>query len=219
MTPAAMIFAAGFGTRMGELTRHMPKPMLSLAGRPLIDYSIDHLRNAGVTTIVANTHYLAERIEPHLETAGIKISNETTILETGGGLSAALPLLGTNPVITVNPDVAWKGQNPVVQLLENWRDDMQALLMLVPSPQGSRTDDFSLEQGEIRRNGGFRYTGLQMIRTDGLASIKDTAFSLNVYWDQLAASGPIHGCVYDGRWLDVGTPQGLYEAETLINDL
>lgn len=219
MTPAAMIFAAGFGTRMGELTRHMPKPMLSLAGRPLIDYSIDHLRNAGVTTIVANTHYLAERIEPHLETAGIKISNETTILETGGGLSAALPLLGTSPVITVNPDVAWKGQNPVVQLLENWRDDMQALLMLVPSPQGSRTDDFSLEQGEIRRNGGFRYTGLQMIRTDGLASIKDTAFSLNVYWDQLAASGPIHGCVYDGRWLDVGTPQGLYEAETLINDL
>lgn len=219
MTPAAMIFAAGFGTRMGELTRHMPKPMLSLAGRPLIDYSIDHLRNAGVTTIVANTHYLAERIEPHLETAGIKISNETTILETGGGLSAALPLLGTNPVITVNPDVAWKGQNPVVQLLENWRDDMQALLMLVPSPQGSKADDFSLEQGEIRRNGGFRYTGLQMIRTDGLASIKDTAFSLNVYWDQLAASGPIHGCVYDGRWLDVGTPQGLCDAETLINDL
>lgn len=216
MIPAAMIFAAGFGNRMGDLTKTMPKPMLPLAGRPLIDHSIDHLQAAGITRIVANTHYLADRIAPHLNRAGIETCHEDPILETGGGLRAALPMLDANPVITMNPDVAWKGPNPVSQLLASWRDCMQALLMLVPSPVGSEMDDFSLEQGEIGRLGPYRYTGLQIIQTDGLHAIQDTVFSLNSYWDQLAERGPIHGCVYTGQWCDVGTPQGLAAAEKLL---
>lgn len=218
MTPAAMIFAAGFGTRMGVLTATTPKPMLPLAGRPLVDHCIDHLKTAGVTKLVANTHYLPDVITPHLHQAGVAISHEDAILETGGGLRTALPLLDTNPVITMNPDVVWRGANPVSVLLENWRDDMQALLMLVPSPEGKREDDFSLEHGKIRRSGSYRYTGLQLLRTDWLAEISAEAFSLNAYWDHLMSRGPVRGCVYSGVWKDVGTPEGLLAAEEMLND-
>lgn len=217
MTPAAMIFAAGFGTRMGDLTKTTPKPMLQLAGRPLIDHSIDHLRAAGINRIVANTHYLADCIAPHLKDAGIKTSHEDPILETGGGLRTALPLLGPSPVITLNPDVAWNGPNPVSELLANWRDDMQALLMLTPSPDGAEADDFSLEQGELRRSGPYRYTGLQLIQTHRLHDIETPVFSLNAYWDMLSDAGPLHGCIYSGKWRDVGTPEGLMAAEDLLS--
>ncbi len=213
MTPSAMIFAAGFGTRMGDLTKTTPKPMLPLAGRPLIDYSINHLNEAGISKIIANTHHLADRITPHLTASNVLISHEDDILETGGGLRAALPLLGDSPVITMNPDVAWKGANPVTELLKHWKDEMRALLMLTP---GNELDDFSLEHGEIRRSGPYRYTGLQVLRTDKLTEIQDTAFSLNAYWDLLAETGPIHGCVYSGEWCDVGTPDGLVAAEKLL---
>lgn len=211
-----MIFAAGFGTRMGALTRDTPKPMVPLLGRAMIDHAIDLLKDAGIDRLVANTHYLPDRIEPHLRCKGVEICREDPILETGGGLRAALPHLGNDPVITINPDVAWRGENPVVELCNTWRDDMQALLMLVPSPKGSKSDDFSLEQGEINRKGPFRYTGLQMIRTDRLGEISDVAFSLNKYWDLLSATGQIHGTVYSGDWLDIGTPQGLLNAEKLL---
>lgn len=218
MTPAAMIFAAGFGTRMGPLTETTPKPMLPLAGRPMIDHAIDHLKDAGITHLVANTHYLPEKITPHLHSAGVQTNHEDTILETGGGLRAALPLLGTYPVITMNPDVVWKGPNPVSHLLQAWQDNMQALLMLVPSPEARESDDFSLKQGEIARSGPFRYTGLQLLRTDWLSDISDPAFSLNAYWDHLMQRGPIHGTIYPGTWRDVGTADGLNTAEKMMTE-
>ena len=126
---AAMIFAAGFGTRMGELTRSTPKPMLPLAGRPMIDHAIDLVRNAGIVRVVANTHYLADQIEPHLVRRDVVAVRETPeILETGGGLKAALPHLGADPVVTLNPDAAWTGSNPISTLLNAWRPEMSALL-------------------------------------------------------------------------------------------
>ena len=216
---AAMIFAAGFGTRMGALTRDTPKPMLPLAGRPMIDHAIDLLNAGGVTHIVANTHYLPDRIEPHLVSMGITICPEDPILETGGGLRAALPLLGSGPVITLNPDVAWQGPNPVQMLRKAWRDDMQALLMLVDVEKALGTvppGDFSLEHGEIRRNGPYRYTGLQMLRTDRLSEIDAIAFSLNAYWDLLAHDAPLNGIVYPGTWCDIGHPEGLAQANRLL---
>lgn len=211
-----MIFAAGFGTRMGALTRDTPKPMLPLLGRPMIDHAIDLLQEAGINRLVANTHYLPNRIEPHLRSKGVRICREDQILETGGGLRAALPDLGSDPVITMNPDVVWSGANPVVELCNAWHGDMQALLMLIPSPEGSEIDDFSLEQGEIERKGPFRYTGLQIIKTDRLGEISDDVFSLNAFWDLLSATGPIHGMIYSGDWMDVGTAQGLRNAEKML---
>ena len=217
---AAMIFAAGFGTRMGDLTKETPKPMLPLAGRPMIDHAVTLVRDAGIARIVANTHYLHDRIAPHLHALGVEVLHETPeILETGGGLKAALPALGPGPVLTMNPDAAWTGPNPVEALLSAWRPEMRALLLLVPLSAALTTredGDFSLEQGEVRRKGPYLYTGAQIIRTDALGSIPDAAFSLNRYWDLLAATGPLHGIVHDGMWCDIGRPEGLAAAERMI---
>lgn len=216
---AAMIFTAGFGTRMGALTRETPKPMLPLAGRPMVDHAIGLLRGAGVERIVANTHYLPDRIEPHLTGRGVQVLHEDPILETGGGLRAALPVLGTAPVITMNPDAAWLGPNPVRFLRDTWSEDMRALLVLVPLANAiatSSSGDFSLEQGKIRRTGPWVYSGLQMLKTDRLAEIEGDAFSLNAYWDLLASDGALHGVAYPGTWCDIGHPEGLAEAERLL---
>lgn len=219
----AMIFAAGFGTRMGALTQDKPKPMVPLAGRPMIDHTIDLLLDAGVENIVANTHYLRDQIEPHLTAKGIGISPETPdILDTGGGLKAAAGMLGSDTIVTMNPDAAWLGANPVKMLLEAWRPDMQALLLLVPlgnATTARETGDFGLEQGEIYRKGPYLYTGVQIIRVDQLEQIPDLSFSLNLYWDLLAKAGPLNGVVYDAKWCDIGTPDGLLAAEKLLSDV
>lgn len=216
-----MIFAAGFGTRMGALTNTRPKPMISLAGRPMIDHAIELVRDAGVEQIVANTHYLSEVIEPHLTGRGVRLSTEQPdILDTGGGLKAALPLLGNDVVITLNPDVVWLGPNPIRQLIEAWRPSMQALLMVVPLDRvtpARESGDFSLEHGAIRRNGDFLYTGAQIIRTNKLNDIEESVFSLNRYWDSLANDTALNGLAYDGRWCDIGTPEGLSSAERLLS--
>ncbi len=212
MTKTAMIFAAGFGTRMGDLTKAVPKPLLPVGGRPMIERTIDLLRDAGVTQIFANTHYLADKLDPYLEAHGIMPLREDPILETGGGLRAALPHLGAEPVITMNPDVLWTGTNPVVSLVSAWREDMTALLMLAAPKDESELADFSLEHGEIQRNGPYRYTGLQVIRTDFLGEIQASTFSLNSYWDMLLQRGPLHGLVYDGSSMDIGTKERLADA-------
>ena len=164
MTPkAAMVFAAGFGTRMGQLTVSTPKPMLHLDARPMIDHTIRLLKEAGVQTIVANTHHLAHVLEPHLSAQGVKISHEARILETGGGLKAALPLLASDPVATINPDAAWFGTNPVSLISKSWRTDMTGLLLCV---RANGNGDFDIVDGRIKRGGVSRYTGVQILRVD-----------------------------------------------------
>ena len=217
---AAMIFAAGFGTRMGDLTRNVPKPMVPLGGRPMVDHAIDLLRGAGIRHIVANAHYKAEVLIPHLESRGVIITHEEgRILDTGGGLLSALPHLPDGPVITLNPDALWLGTNPIKALLQTWQAEMQALLMLVAPPDSSGRDhngDFSLEHGEIHRNGPYTYGGAQIIRTERLAEIDGPVFSLNRYWDHLAQSGPLNGVVHQGGWHDLGNPESLAKAEQAL---
>ena len=119
----------------------------------------------------------------------------------------------------MNPDAAWTGPNPVEALLSAWRPEMRALLLLVPLSAALTTredGDFSLEQGEVRRKGPYLYTGAQIIPPAALGSIPDAAFSLNRYWDLLAATGPLHGIVHDGMWCDIGRPEGLAAAERMI---
>ncbi len=208
---AAMIFAAGFGTRMGDLTKTTPKPMLEVGGHPMIDHTVALLREAGVKRLVANTHYLPEKLEAHLKSTGVITKRESVILETGGGLRAARETLDSDPVITINPDVLWDGPNPVTSLCQAWKSEMSALLMLAPTGEGE-PGDFSLENGQIWRNGPFRYTGLQIIRTSQMDEIEGTVFSLNSYWDLLLAAGPVHGFVYGGKWTDIGTEDALLRA-------
>lgn len=222
---AAMIFAAGFGTRMAPLTDRCPKPMLMLDGRPLIDHCIALLHAAGDFRLVVNTHYLAEQIEQHLAPVpNLRCLREAPeILDTGGGLRNALPLLGGGPVITANCDVLWSGENPVTRLLSAWRPDrMDALMALVPiadaRAHAGAGDFFRDADGRLRRRGGaagapFVYGGVQIIKTAGLADIPEARFSLSRLWDRMIAGGRLFGLVHRGGWTDIGTPAGLRLAE------
>ncbi len=213
---ALMIFAAGLGTRMGTLTADRPKPLIPLAGRPLIDHALDLA--TGVPRIVVNTHYHADQLATHLSGRGVAISHEPELLDTGGGLKAALPLLGHSPVLTLNPDVAWRGPNPLDLLRAAWRPHMAALLLLVPLSRARARrggGDASLaDDGRLRWGGDLVYTGAQILRTEPLAEIPDPAFPLRRLWDRAAPA--IHGLLYPGIWCDVGHPDGLAQAESLL---
>lgn len=219
---AVMLFAAGFGTRMGALTADRPKPLISVAGRSLMDRSLDLAAGAGLARKVVNLHYKAELLRDHLAETDVLISHETPeILETGGGLRHALPLLGAGPVFTMNTDAIWKGPNPLQVARDAWEPDrMDALLVCVARNNAlghSGSGDFSLDpQGKLRRGEGFVYGGVQIIKTEGLASIGDTAFSLNVLWDRMLGQGRLFGLPYPGMWCDVGKPEGIAQAESLI---
>ena len=217
-----MIFAAGLGTRMRPLTDSLPKPLIPVAGRTLLDRALDLGRDAGAGPVVVNTHDLGGQIADHLAGQDVAISDEPgTILDTGGGLRQALPLLGEGPVMTLNPDVVWTGPNPLAALDAAWRDDMDALLMLVPLDRAAArqgTGDFSLDaEGRIARRGDYVYGGAQIIRPDRLAEIPDRVFSLNRLWDLLIAEGRAFGIVHAGGWCDVGYPEAIPLAERMLH--
>ncbi|MBT8415726.1 MAG: nucleotidyltransferase family protein [Boseongicola sp.] len=210
-----MIFAAGFGTRMDDLTHDTPKPMLNLRGKPMIDHALELAKSANLETVFANTHYLHDRIAPHLQHHGVQVLHETPdILDTGGGLKAARTHL-TSPTLTLNPDCDWTGANPLAYLLDQWQEDMQALLLVVRPERAknrSTPGDFSLHGTHLARGGDMIYTGAQLIRTERLDAIKDRVFSLNAYWDHLASTNDLHGTIYPGHWADIGTKQALTQA-------
>lgn len=223
--PSVLLFAAGFGTRMGALTADRPKPMIEVAGRPLIDHALDLARAINPPRIVSNLHYKPQILADHLAAQNVITTLEwPQILETGGGLRNALPLLGSDPVITLNPDVVWNGPNPLDLLMKAWDPDrMDALLVCLP-PEAARgrvgAGDFDTDQaGALTRGTAVIYGGAQMLKTDGLADIPETAFSLNVLWDQMIASGRLYGVTYPGTWCDVGRPEGIALAEALIADV
>lgn len=224
--PPLMLFAAGLGTRMGALTATRPKPLIEVAGRPLIDHALSLAETAGITRIVANTHYLPDQIEAHLAPRGIPISREEPrILETGGGLKRALPLLDGNPVLTLNTDAVWTGENPLTQLMHAWDGTRMDALLLLLSPKDATghtgTGDFLMDSaGRLERAKGAPgpvYLGAQIIRTDGLAAIKEEAFSLNLLWDRMIETGRLYGLVHRGGWCDVGRPEGISLAESLLS--
>lgn len=223
-----MLFAAGFGTRMGARTANMPKPLIPVAGRPLIDHALALADDAGITRRVANLHYLGTQLEAYLEGRNVALSWEhAQILETGGGLRAALPLLGPGPVMTLNTDAVWTGQNPLAQLRAGWDDDkMDALLLLLPAAKATGhngTGDFLVDSdGRITRaNGaaGAVYLGAQILRTDGLLAISEPVFSLNLLWDAMIAEGRAYGMIHQGGWCDVGQPGGIATAEAMLRDV
>ncbi len=219
---AVMLFAAGFGTRMGDLTRHRPKPLIPVGGKALLDHTLDLADAAGISRVVVNAHYHADQIEAHLQGSGAVLSHETPeVLETGGGLRHALPLLGDAPVFTANTDAVWQGTNPFEMLRNAWRpDDMDALLLCIPLENAvghSGKGDFLLDEaGRISRGPGVIYGGVQIVKTDGLRDIKEEAFSLNLLWNQMQAKGRLFGLCYDGRWCDVGSPAGITLAEEML---
>lgn len=220
-----MIFAAGFGTRMGRLTEERPKALLEVGGRTLLDRTIDLATSAGLERLIVNTHYLGAMIKSHLEGREVKISDETgKVLETGGGLKAAAPLVRREFVYTANPDVVWLGPNPFSFLRDTWTnldaDGADALLLVIPVERaiGRMEGDFRFHQGHrLSRGGPLVFTGAQIIRVGPVLEEQAEVFSLNRVWDRLLSRGTVLAAVYPGDWCDVGTPQGLERAERMLD--
>lgn len=219
---AVMLFAAGFGTRMGALTADRPKPMIPVAGRPLVDHALDLVTGAHVARKVANLHYKPDMLAAHLAGRDVALSLETPdILETGGGLRQALPLLGEGPVFTLNTDAVWHGPNPLELARAAWDPDLMDALLVCIAPDMAAghagRGDFVLDaQGRMTRGPGLIYGGAQIIKTDGLSAIPEKTFSLNVLWDRMLAEGRLFGISYPGQWCDVGHPDGILLAERMI---
>ncbi|MBO9395319.1 nucleotidyltransferase family protein [Shimia sp. R9_2] len=222
-TPEAiMLFAAGFGTRMGTLTKDRPKPLLSVGGKTLLDHTLDLAQAVSPQKIVVNAHYHYVQIGAHLAHKDVAVSVESPdILETGGGLRHALPLLGEGPVFTSNTDAVWRGPNPFELLKSAWNpESMDALLLCVPKEHAVghvRSGDFLVDaDGKLTRGPGQIYTGVQILKTQGLSEIRETAFSLNLLWDRMLENDRLFGLTYPGSWCDVGSPEGIALAETML---
>lgn len=215
-----MVFAAGFGTRMGDLTKDRPKPLIEVAGRPLIDHALDLVGGPAVV----NLHYRGEQLARHLQGRDVLLAREPEILETGGGLKAALPLLSAGPVMTLNPDVIWTGPNPLETLEAAWREDMAGLLLVLPRDGlAGRTGpaDFVMDAaGRLSRAQGAAegvvYLGAQIVRGEWVADWPEAKFSMNRVWDRMIAAGRLFGAMHPGGWCDVGSPAGIVEAEALL---
>jgi MurNAc alpha-1-phosphate uridylyltransferase len=181
-----------------------------------------------VARVVVNTHYRAEQMAAHLAGRGVAISHESgEILETGGGLKAALPLLGDGPVTILNSDGIFTGANPLATLAKAWDPSrMEALLLVLPlnkTRAHGQKGDFRLDrEGRLSRGLGGEdhvYIGAQIIDTARVAAYPDRVFSLNRVWDQMVAAGTAYGVLHEGDWCDVGTPEGIAEAEALLHSV
>ncbi len=225
----AMVLAAGLGTRMRHLTADRPKPMVPVLGRPLIDRTLDRLGEIGVGEAVVNLHYRPDMLRAHVsgrKAPGVVFSDETgLLLETGGGVAKALPLLGDAPFMVVNSDNIWIGEDAFAPLAAGWdAGAMDALLMLVPVERAigySRAGDFFLGGEKLIRRGDapsapYVFTGAQILSPSLFDDVPEGPFSLNLVWDRAIAAGRAFGIVHPGAWCDVGTPEGLAEAEEAL---
>lgn len=218
-----MLFAAGLGTRMAPLTATRPKPLIPVAGMPLLDHALALADDAGVARTVVNVHYLPDQIRSHLKRrpATLVSDEHDALLETGGGLRKALPLLGAGPIFTLNTDAVWTGPNPLSRLASAWRPDaMDGLLMLIPQDRATahtgRGDFRMAPDGRLTFGPGPVYTGAQIIRTDRLAAVPEAAFSLRRIWQDMAEAGRLFGIIHEGGWCDVGRPDAIPLAEALL---
>lgn len=236
MLEKAMVLAAGLGLRMRPLTEHLPKPLVEVAGKPLIEYTLELLEQAGVAQAVVNTSYLASLLEAYFarrQGLPVSLSFEADRLETGGGIAHALPLLGSTPFFSMNSDVILRngvGTPALLRLAQAWDESrMDALMLLMPREKAVGYDgagDFFLElDGTVRRRGDapdapYVFTGTQILHPRLFSFCPQGAFSLNVLYDRKKdAEGVlpnIHAIIHDGAWLHVGDPAGVKKAEDAL---
>lgn len=229
MIDTAMILGAGLGTRMRPLTDVVPKPLVRLNGKALIDHALDRLEAAGITRVVVNVHYRADQLEAHLKTRTsprILISDERDeLLDTGGGVVKALPLLGDKPFLIHNADTAWiEGiGGSLSRLIAGWDGDrMDSLMLLALAATSVGYDghgDFSMDASGVltrrreRVEAPFVFAGVSIAHPRLFAGAPAGAFSLNKLWDGAIAERRLFGTRLDGVWMHVGTPEAVAEAE------
>jgi N-acetyl-alpha-D-muramate 1-phosphate uridylyltransferase len=230
----AMVLAAGLGTRMRPVTDAMPKPLVPVAGKPLLDHVLDKLADAGVDDAVVNVHHFAEQIEQHLagrRAPRITISDERNqLLNTGGGVRAALRFLGTAPFFLLNSDTLWiDGVDGNLHRLARAFDParMDVLLLLAPTATSVGyigRGDFAMDPaGVLRRRRErevvpFVYAGAAVLTPGMFADAPEGPFSLNLLFDRAIDAGRLCGLRLDGVWMHVGTPEAIMAAEAAILD-
>lgn len=227
----AMVLAAGFGKRLRPITEKLPKPLVQVHGRTLIDRTIDRLEDAGVTKVVVNVHHLGEQISRHMldrESPEIVISREKEILDTGGGIANALPLLGDEPFFASNADTLWLNgsQDALKRMTLEWDSDkMDGLLLLHSTVEAygySGRGDFCADpMGLLTRRpesevSPFLYTGVQILHPRMFDGIDDDIFSMNLLYNRAMENQRLYGIIHDGEWFHVGTPEGLADAESYM---
>ncbi|HAU22090.1 MAG TPA: mannose-1-phosphate guanylyltransferase [Erythrobacter sp.] len=227
----AMVMAAGLGKRMRPLTASQPKPLVRVAGKSLIDHTLDRLVEAGLSRAVVNVHYLADALEVHVcarNEPQIIISDErSALLETGGGMVKAMEHL-PDPFFCLNSDNIWIDgpQNAFQDLTQRWDPEkMDALLLVVPHSRACNfhgPGDFKMDaQGMLsRRISGrvtpFIYTGIQLVSHHLLRDAPEGAFSTNVLWNRAMEEGRLFGVSFTGQWFEVGTPDSIALTEAAL---
>ncbi|GIT92556.1 nucleotidyltransferase [Jannaschia pagri] len=213
-----MIFAAGLGTRMRPLTDDQPKAMVRVAGRPMIDHALAQVDGP----VVVNTHHFAHALQDHLANRpDVTVIHEEILLETGGGLRNALPLLGDGPVMTLNSDSVWTGPRACDTLRAAWDPErMDGLLLMVREDQavGRGGARFALgASGQLSlHDHGLIATGVGIVKPDGLRQDPREVFSLRDLWFAMMDRGRLCGVVHPGRWADVGSPGAIPLAEAML---
>ena len=229
----AMVLSAGLGTRMAPANNTLPKPLVPLDGKPLIDHVLDRLAAAGIERAVVNVHHKADLIEAHLKgrrVPKIEISDERSApLDTGGGVKKALPLLGPGPFLIHNADSVWiegVGSN-LARLASAWDEARMDCLMLLALASHSlgyqgRGDFAFAADGRIRRRRveqeivPFAFTGVSIAHARLFEGSPEGAFSLNAVWNEAIEAGRAHGVRMEGIWMHVGSPDALAQAETCL---
>lgn len=231
----AMVLAAGLGTRLRPITDRMPKPLVPIAGKAMIDYGLDALAEAGVKRAVVNVHHFSERMIAHLSKRrrpDILISDESErLMDSGGGLAKGLKLLGRGPVLVMNADLFWIGETPgrptnlqrLAEAFDPARMDIAMLCVTLEQTTGHNgRNDFSMDaDGRLCR---YREgAGTPVVYAGALAmlpALLDDApaepFNLNRYFDRAIAAGRLHGLMLEGRWITVGTPEAIDAAEAAV---
>ena len=232
MINKAMLLAAGKGVRLRPITETVPKPLVEVGGRALLDWSLDRFADAGVKEAVVNLHHLGGMIEEHLKgrtKPAVTFCREEELLETGGGVLAALPLLGPDPFYVANADALWlNGSIDALGRLKNAWDDgrMDGLLLLHSTVDAYGYDgmgDFNAAPDGMlaRRPEGevapYLFTGVQILHRRAFAGLRGGCFSLNRVYDRILAEGRLFGIVHDGEWFHIGTPRGLCDAEKYMS--
>ena len=228
-----MVLAAGRGERLRPITDTLPKPLVRIAGRALLDHAIDRLAAAGVERVVVNVHYLGDIIAEHLAARNspeIVISREAAALETGGGVKHALPLLGDAPFYVVNGDSLWLDSkvSALVRLADAWDPaTTDAMLLLQRTATavgyGEGPGDYTLDQvGRPRRRherevAPYLFAGVQLLSPSLFEGMPDGPFSLNRIYDKAERSGRLGALVHDGEWYHVSTPDGLKLVERRLH--
>lgn len=230
----AMLLAAGLGTRMRPLTDALPKALVPVRGRPLIDWVLERLEAAGVANIVVNLHHHADQLEAHLRRAwrgGLAFSPEATLLETGGGIKQALPLLGEGSFFAINADTIWlDGQRPALaRLAETFEPArMDALLLCSPASLAvgheGRGDFLMSAHGLLSRRperqvAPFIYASVQLLTPALFADTPDGPFSMNLLFDRAIERGRLYGLRHEAEWFDIGRPAAIDAAELVLGDL